>query len=463
MSDAAATRRAAVIGGGIAGLCAAYDLVRQGWQVAVYEGSERWGGKVWSTPVGARPVVDAGPDTFLARAPQGRQLCRELGLEPELVSPVTPVPAYIARSGTLYPLPAGSVLGVPSDLDALARNGVISPEGVERARVDLDAEATPLVDGDISIGALCRERLGDEITDWLVDPLLGGINASDIDSLSLRAGAPLLSAAYDLGPSLIKSLADLRPSAGPTLGSAGKAEPVFLGLPGGTARIIDALVAFLAPRAELHLNAPITALAEATVGGAAPDATVVAVPTAETAQLVGPVCPPVATELEPVGYASVAQVVVEVPRSGVEAELDASGILFPRVAGTVITACTWLSSKWAHYHRPDSVLLRLSSGRFGDARPAGMGDDELVAHLLDELRTVQVVTAEPTAARVQRIARAFPQYAPGHNQRVARAQAALAEAAPTVVLAGAPYQGIGLPACIQSGRDAARRLLDVLS
>ncbi len=144
-SNTGTARSAIVIGGGIAGLSAAFDLHRAGWRVDVHEASGLWGGKVQSSPVGDR-LVDAGPDTFLARATAGYQMCQDLGLEGELTSPVAPVPAYIARAGRLYPLPTGSMLGVPTDLDALAANGLISAEGVERAKVDLSADATPLVD-----------------------------------------------------------------------------------------------------------------------------------------------------------------------------------------------------------------------------------------------------------------------------------------------------------------------------
>jgi oxygen-dependent protoporphyrinogen oxidase len=117
-------RRAVVIGGGIAGLCAAFDLHRAGWQVDVHEAGNRWGGKIHSSPVGDR-LVDAGADTFLARAEPGLQLCRDLGLDGELTSPVTPVPAYIARGGSLYALPPGSMLGVPTDLDPLGRSRLV--------------------------------------------------------------------------------------------------------------------------------------------------------------------------------------------------------------------------------------------------------------------------------------------------------------------------------------------------
>ena len=138
---------AAIIGGGISGLCTAFDLQRAGWDIAVYEASERLGGKIWSSPVGDR-IVDSGPDTFLARVPQGKQLCDELGLSDELVSPVSPVPAYFHREGQLCPIPTGTVLGVPTDLEALAASGAVSPEGVARAAKDLTLPITVIAHDD---------------------------------------------------------------------------------------------------------------------------------------------------------------------------------------------------------------------------------------------------------------------------------------------------------------------------
>lgn len=471
--------RAVVVGGGISGLSAAFDLRRAGWAVTIYEASDRWGGKIFSSPVGDR-LVDAGPDTFLARAEAGKRLCTDLGLDAELTSPVAPVPAYVVAGGALHPLPAGSMLGVPTDLDRLAASGLVSADGVAAAAADLELPATP-IDDDISVGSLCRARLGDEVTDRLIDPLLGGINASDIDRLSLIAGAPLLAAAVERSPSLIRGLRALRPTAGPTLGTA-EAEPVFFGLPGGIARITDALVDALltvdpdsgpnsparrnappdatspprsGPVADLHLGTPLTSLDDA---GPA-DAVIVATPADVAAKLLAPVSPTAADELASIEYASVAQVTIELPLSAVGRELDASGILFPRVDGTMITACTWFSTKWAHYRRPGTVLIRLTSGRFGDDRPSQLTDGQLSATLLDELRAVVPIEGDPTATRVHRWHRAFPQYAPGHCTRVDRIEAVLDEEAPDVWLAGAAYRGIGIPACIDSGRQAAAAVL----
>ena len=447
---------AAIIGGGITSLCAAFDLHRAGWAIEVYEASDRFGGKIWASPVGDR-IVDAGPDTFLARVPQGKQLCDELGLSDELVAPVSPVPAYFHRDGALCPIPAGTVLGVPTDLEALAASGAVSADGVARAAKDLSLPLTDLYDHtgiELSVGAYCRARLGDEVTERLIDPLIGGINASDIDRLSLRSGAPQLWAAANQHRSIIEGLRASRLSVGATLGSAGTNEPVFLSLPGGLDRIITELIARL-PATSLHLGHPITDLAQATVDGQAPDHVIIGTPAGAASRLVADVDPTASQALATIEYASVAQVTVELPAAKVDPILDASGILFPRVDGGVMTASTWFSTKWAHYARPDSVLIRLTSGRFGDTRALEYDDAGLVAHLLGELGSLIEITADPINTRVHRWIDAFPQYTPGHADRVDTIIGSLAATAPNVHVVGVEavsnrpkvtaYRGPGAP------------------
>ncbi len=451
---------AAIVGGGISGLCAAYDLHNAGWDIVVHEASDRLGGKIWSSPVGDR-IVDSGPDTFLARVPQGIQLCDELGLRDELVAPVSPVPAYFHRDGELCPIPAGTVLGVPTDLDALAASGAVSAAGVARAAEDLTLPATDLYDAagsDVSVGAFCRARLGDEVTERLIDPLIGGINASDIDRLSLRSGAPQLWNAAQHHRSLIEGLRALRPSVGATLGSAGTNEPVFLSLPGGLDRIIGELASRL-PAEAIHLDSPVTDLAALRIDGSSVDHVIVGTPANVAAELVRPLSPGTADLLATIEYASVAQATIELPIDAVDPILDASGILFPRVDGGVMTASTWFSTKWAHYARPDHVLLRLTSGRFGDTRALEFDDAGLVDHLLGELRAVIDITASPSAVRVHRWIDAFPQYTPGHADRIDSIMQTLADDAPSIHLVGAAYRGIGIPACIEGGRSLAARLV----
>ncbi len=445
----------AVVGGGIAGLSAAFDLRRAGHSVTLFEASDRLGGCIQSSPVGDE-LVDAGPDCFLARVNDGIDLCHDLGLGDELTSPVSPVPAYIHRDGELYRLPT-TMLGVPLDLDELAESGLISPAGVERAAEDLELPTTTIGD-DISVGAYCRARLGNEVTERLIDPLLGGINSSDIDRLSLRSGAPQLWAAANKFRSIIEGLRDARAAGNTSLGTASASQPVFHSLPGGLHRLVAALADDLTTGenpVEIKLNRTVENLnlLEA-------DHVVVATPASAAARLLASACPDASELLAQIDYASVSQVTVELPIDAVDPVLDASGILFPPADGLVMTASTWFSTKWEHYQHPDRVMIRMSSGRAGDTRAMALDDESLATRLLNELRGVIEISAEPISTRVVRWHDALPQYTTGHEYRVNTIFEAIGRDTPNVHLAGAAYRGIGIPACIRTGRAAAAAIIE---
>lgn len=452
--------RVAVVGGGIAGLAAAYELTTNhpGTEVVLLEAGPRLGGKIETQPFAGLPV-ELGPDTFLARVPWAVDLCKELGLFDELVSPVETT-AYLWVRGALRRLPEAHVLGVPTDFDQLAASGLVSDEAVAIARRDLDhPEDAPgaLPDGDVSVGALIRSHLGDEVLERIVDPLIGGINAGDSDRLSVAAAAPQIADAARRNASLVRGLLAMKAAAPPDPGT-----PMFYSLPGGLQRLVDALVARI--DAEVHLATPVTGLARRADGGYAlttaggpvdADAVVLATPAYADAPLLADVAPDAAATLDAIDYSSVALVTFAVPAESVDRPLDASGYLVPRTEGCLITACTWASAKWAHLAAPGQVLLRASAGRYGDERIAELDDAQLVAAVREDLGTTMGLDAEPRDVRIVRWTRSFPQYVPGHLQRMAALEARLAEDAPGVALAGAVLRGVGIPACIREGRAAA--------
>ncbi len=462
---------AAVVGGGIAGLSAAYELQLAGVEVSVYEASDRWGGKILTSRVGTE-MVDAGPDTFLARASEGVELCTELGLADELVAPIAPVPAYIHRDGKLAQLPSGTILGIPTDLDAVAASGLVSAAGIDRAKQDAVLPQTTYVE-DCSLGWYCRQRLGDELTMRLVDPLLGGVNASDIDHLSLEAAFPALAKIAKASPSLLEGLREHRKSIGPTLGSATSTDeadqappaPVFYSLAGGMARLSDRLVERLqAPTdhsltpARLHLDTPIRSMEELDAQMA-----ILTCPAPVASRLLATSNGEASRQLATVDYTSLAQVTFVFASDATDPILDASGILFPKVDGLVATAATWLSTKWAHYDSEERVIIRVTSGRSDDTRSFDMTDEQLTNELLSDLSTVIDISQAPKAVRVHRWTNSLPAYTPGHATRMNNARTALAEMTnPSVAIAGAAYDGIGLPACIRSGRQAAQKLLQAV-
>ncbi len=455
----------AVVGGGIAGLTAAYDLHGRGHRVTVFEASDRLGGKLHTAPF-AGIDLDTGPDSVLARVPWALDLFHELGLDDEMV-PQPPGFAYIWSRGELRRIPEGNVLGIPTDLDALAASGVVPPEAVTRAAEDLE-RPDDRPEGDESVGSLIRRRLGDDILERLVDPLLGGINAGDSDRLSLAAGAPqIAAAARGDHASLIEALRAQRAAA--PVPPDGTPAPVFYTLRGGLGRLVEALVDHL-PDAEIRTSTSVTSLEasgtgyriDTADGSVEVDGVVVAAPAHVGTGLLGAVSSSAAATLATIEYSSVALVALAYGDDTLDRPLDASGFLVPRSEGLFMTACSWASTKWPHLSRPGQFVLRASAGRYGDDRAMGMDDNTLVESIRADLATTMGLTAEPSDVRVTRWPRSFPQYTPGHLDRVDTIESRLATDAPGVVVAGAAYRGVGIPACINSGRQAAERLADHL-
>ncbi len=445
----------------MAGLAAAFALAGRGdVRVTLYEADEHLGGKVRSEAF-AGVDLDLGPDAFLARRPEAVALCQELGLADALVAPATAT-AYLWSRGRLRRLPSGLALGVPTRLGPLARSRVLSPLGLARVALEPLVPGRTL-DADEALGALVRRRLGDEVHRRLVDPLVGGINAGDTDRLSVELVAPSLAAAAASSSSLVVG-ARRQAAAGPP-----PSGPVFLTLPGGLSRLVDALATRLENLgAEVCTGERITGVEPLAGGGyrlsaesgpIAADAVVLATPAFVTAALLAPHAPGAAATLAAIDHASVALVALAYPRGAIARPLDGSGFLVARGEGRLMTACSWASSKWSHLDAGDGIVLRVSAGRAGDERADSLDDDALVARLRLELDEAMGITQPPSSVRVIRWRRAFPQYAPGHAWRIAAAEAELATRMPAVRLAGAALAGVGLPACIASGQRAAEGLV----
>ncbi len=457
------------------GLSAAWEALGRGATVAVVEPDEP-GGKVRASTFDGG-VLDEAADAFLARVPEGVELCRELGLQGTLVSPAQRR-AHVFSQGALRMLPAGQLLGVPTDLDELAASGIVSPAGVEIARAD---HRTALVapEGDVPIGALVRARLGDEVHERLVDPLVGSINAGDTDRLSLAATAPQLDMAARSGaPGLMAACARLRTPAGgggaaPDGRPEGDEAPVFFAPRGGMGSLAATLANAVADGGGCFVHGAARALERdsggrnwrvevaSNAGRSALDAdgVVLAAPAPASASLLDGHCPVASGVLGGLHYVSVVMVSLALARHHVERDLDASGLLVPRVEGRLVTACSWVSSKWAHLQPdPETVWLRASAGRDGDDRATSLDDEALVDAVLADLAGLMEVRGVPRAVRVSRWPSSFPQYRPGHLDRVATVETAV-EPLGRLAVAGAGMRGLGVPACIAQGRAAARRCL----
>ncbi len=452
--------RIVVVGGGVAGLAAALEAraLRPDAEVVVLEGSGRLGGKVAVSEVAGLPV-DEGADSMLTRIPDGIALARGAGLEDELVAPASGS-ARVWSRGALRPLPGGTLLGVPSDLGALADSGLLSVRGLYRVPLDLVLPGAPVED-DVSVGDLVRRRFGAEVVDRLVDPLLGGVYAGRADLLSLRATLPQLVGPASRTGSLLLAARAARSGTPPTDG------PLFASLPGGLGRLPDAVAA--RSGAQIRRSTTVRALRrtpdgwELTTGSAASpsrlsaDAVVLAVPGPPAARLLADELPSAAAEVASLEYASVAIVtlVLAGPTPG-----TGSGYLVPAVEGRTTKAVTFTSRKWAHLAGGPAVV-RASVGRFGDTTDLKRSDGELVSAVLAELAEAVGPLPVVLGSRVVRWGGGLPQYAVGHLDRVRRVREAVSRH-PGLAVAGAAYDGVGVPAVARSGRAAARSALDSL-
>ncbi|MFF4649974.1 protoporphyrinogen oxidase [Streptomyces sp. NPDC001380] len=467
-----------VVGGGIAGLAAAAFLTGAAGgggpraRVTVLEASARFGGKLRPGEVGG-VAVDLGAESMLARRPEAVDLARDVGLADALEPPATARAALWTR-GALHPLPTGHVMGVPGDLEALERSGVLSPEGLERVRQDLVLPPTEVGD-DVSIGDWVAARVGREVVDRLVEPLLGGVYAGHADRISLRAAVPQLLPLARSGGSLVEGVRALQQRA--AAAAPATPPPVFQGIAGGVGRLPGAVAdAARAAGAELRPGTEVRALRRTPHGwrlavrdadgehGLDADAVVLAVPAPAAARLLAAEEPAAAADLAAVEYAGMALVTLAFDRAAMPAGLTGSGFLVPPVDGRAIKASTFSTNKWGWLDRsaPDRFLLRTSVGRHGEDAELGLPDEELVARSLAALREAVGLEAVPYATEVTRWQGGLPQYPVGHPDRVRRIRERAARHG-TLALCGAAYDGVGIPACVASARQAADAVAGALA
>jgi oxygen-dependent protoporphyrinogen oxidase len=491
--------RIAIVGGGIAGLAAAYELevVRQKGTEVVYtlfESRDRLGGSISSEIVDGA-VIERGPDSFLTEKPATAELCSELGLAAELTpSNDAARKTCILVRNRLVPLPDGLMFLVPTKLIPTALTRLFSLPTKLRMGLELLLPPRPSGLPDESVAALVERHFGREVVDRLADPLLSGIYGGDAAELSARTVLPRLVEMEEVFGSLTRGMlaahSALRARAqraannGKTHGNGPAHRAAFTALRGGMQQLVDALVARLDP-VSVRLSTPVSGLEKTAsgwkvetgtsagrsksvvseIGGAAElyDAVIVASPAWAAGALLGPVDPVLGEELGAIPYSSSITINLVYDEARLGRLPDGFGFLVPAVEGRSMLACTFVHRKFLGRTPPGKVVLRAFLGGRKNAALLTAPDEALVATVRRELseilgEKVLPLEVEPEHTQVSRWPRAMAQYAVGHQRRqqhIAERVAAL----DGLRLAGNAYDGIGVSDCIRLGRQAARELL----
>jgi protoporphyrinogen/coproporphyrinogen III oxidase len=477
-----------IVGGGIAGLATAFELARRAVPFVLLESCARAGGVVLSEQVDDF-IIDAGPDSLLVQKPAGIRLCEELGLGERLVSTKPPRLSFILRAGTLHPLPAASVLGIPTRVGPFVRTRLFSLAGKLRMGAEVFIPRRRDTGAEESIGQFISRRFGSEAATYLAEPLLAGIHAGDVNRLSVRALFPRFVEAERTYGSLIRAFRAEQPTRdavpapsvpGTAEGAGGSREQssvgkgshasrkdgVFRSLPGGLSEMIRALVAALPPRS-VRLDTTVHRIARDTSGvlhvHTAPGerlsaaAVVLATPAYVTAKLVRELDEKLARLCDEIRYTSTATIALAFRRDAVAHPLNGSGFVVPKAEAKGILAASWLSSKWPDRAPASHVLLRAFAGGARDPTALERTDQELVSLAMHALTPLIGISGEPLLTRVYRWHRASAQHEVGHLARLATIEQAI-DGHPGLFVTGSGFRGVGIPDCIADGRATAAQV-----
>lgn len=458
-----------IVGGGIAGLSAAYYAKKNipDAHITLIESDSHWGGKITTDRVAfddGHFIIEGGPDTFLATKPWGVALCNELGLGERLhgTNP-NKKNTYVLNKGRLLPLPEGLAMMIPSDVPSILRSRLISWVGKTRMGLDFLLPAKN-VNGDESLGAFVSRRLGHEAYENLIEPLMSGIYAGDGDQLSLASTFPYLRDLELKYGSLARGALKMRQQSN---GKVQGSRSAFLTPTTGLAEIVEALVESLKSKVDLRLNTQVTSVTrnleletwnvKLDTETLDTDALILATPAHISGGLLSSFNPELGSTLQSIPYTSTATVSLAYRLSDIPRDLDGYGYVIPRREGRKALACTWTSTKFPHRAPEGYALIRVFVGRAGQDIP--WNENDLLELSKEEMKLTLGITAEPLLFRVFMWDKAMPQYNLGHPEKLKQIDAAL-EKYPTLALAGNGYRGIGIPDCIHSGELAVNKIIE---
>lgn len=456
-------QRLVVVGGGLAGLAAAWQGLRRGARVTVLEASDHLGGKVRTEHVDGF-LIEAGPDSYVAYKPALGELLAELGIADEIITPGPGRRVQLLSGGRLRPMPAGMGMVLPTRMWPFVTTRVLGWPDKIRAGLDLFLGRRLTEGRDVSIGAFLRERLGDGIVDRYAEVMVGGIYGAGIDELSLDAVLPSLRENEREHRSLmLASLAQGRAARARARNGGGAPASPFRSLRGGLGRVIDELAAQLgAGGVRLRTGAAAARLSEAGVelddGELVPaDALVLAPGAACSAQLLAGPAPAAAAALDRIPLGSTTVVSLGYERGAFDRVPDSQGWL--EVDAGPMSGVTVSSVKYAGRAPEGAALVRVfvpaKRGPLTDAP-----DDQLLTEVLGHVRPLLGVHADPVLTRIDRWHALMPKYTVGHLERAAAVDNDLAAHHPTWAVAGSALHGVGLPECVADGRARADAVLD---
>ena len=442
-----------IIGGGITGLAAAWELQQRGIDYTLLESSDQLGGKIITDRVDGF-TIEGGADSFLTQKPWAWQLCDEIGLAERLIGTNDAQRnVYILRGGKLHPMPRGMRLIVPLDPTGLLASDLLSPDG--KRRMLAEPEFPPRTDTtDESLAAFIRRRFGEEALEVFGDLLLAGIYVADPEKLSLAATFPNYQRLERTHGSVIRGMQQAESSP-----SALKAPPsAFVSLRNGMAELIEGLSArltghFRNGQTVTHIDTDRT-IYTARGERLRPDSIVVTTPASIVSKLIANFAPELAASLASIKTVSSGTVSLGFRTDEIDHPLDGFGFVVPRREPTRIVACTWSSTKLSGRAPEGHALIRVFVGGHGREQDVVLPDDQLIALARAELRRIMGITANPVISRVFRWHNANPQYEVGHLDRLAQLSAACP---PWLFLAGCAYSGVGIPDCVRQGREIAQR------
>ncbi|MCT2535586.1 protoporphyrinogen oxidase [Aquibacillus koreensis] len=463
-------KQIAIIGGGITGLTAAYYLQEQikeqqlPYEIKLIEASDQLGGKIKTVQKNGY-TIERGPDSFLIRKASAAKLAKEVGLADALVKNGSGG-SYILVNDKLHKMPSGSFMGIPTEVRPFLFSSLFSWKGKFRAAFDFILPKGEPV-SDQSLGLFFRRRFGDELVENLVEPLLSGIYAGDIDDLSLMATFPNFYQLEQKHRSLVKGLNVMMPKKKQAKGV--KKPSMFYSLKGGLQALVEAIEVRLNSDAVMkgvsvdqiermdgryHLSLDDESVYEA-------DAVVIASPYFAAQNMLRQYT--FMDAFNDMRATSVANVVLAFDQAAIKQDIDGTGFVVSRNSSYRITACTWTHKKWPETAAPEGkALLRCYLGKPGDEDVVNLSDEELEEIVLNDLNKTMHITDKPEFSVITRWKNAMPQYSVGHKERIHSVMEQMKEHTPGVFLAGGSYQGIGIPDCIDQGEAAVTKVLEYL-